>query len=147
MSSLWTGGVPPEALQLSKAFEGLPNYTYELLFVDNSSTDGTVAEDATPFDAAAGEPDDEESSRFAVGAPSRCCAARTGVPGVSLRETGRSGRDPARWDAALPDGEAPAELAAFWPAESPVSASANAGIEAIATPTPRATARAPTRPT
>jgi len=109
--------------------------------------DGTVAEDATPFDAAAGEPDDEESSRFAVGAPSRCCAARTGVPGVSLRETGRSGRDPARWDAALPDGEAPAELAASWPAESPVSASANAGIEAIATPTPRATARAPTRPT
>ena len=29
--------------RLTKAFEGLPNYTYELLFVDNSSTDGTVA--------------------------------------------------------------------------------------------------------
>jgi len=110
--------------------------------------DGTVAaEDATPFDVAAGEPDDGESTCFAAGAPSRCCAVRTGVPVVSLRETGRSGRDPARCDEALPDGETPAELAASWPAVSPVSAAAIAGIEAIATPTPRATARAPTRPT
>ena len=29
--------------RLTKVFEGLPQYTYELLFIDNASTDGTVA--------------------------------------------------------------------------------------------------------
>lgn len=29
--------------RLTKAFAGLPQYTYELLFIDNASTDGTVA--------------------------------------------------------------------------------------------------------
>jgi len=29
--------------RLTKVFEGLPHYTYELLFIDNASTDGTVA--------------------------------------------------------------------------------------------------------
>jgi glycosyltransferase involved in cell wall biosynthesis len=29
--------------RLTKVFEGIPQYTYELLFIDNASTDGTVA--------------------------------------------------------------------------------------------------------
>lgn len=29
--------------RLTKVFEGLPQYTYEVLFIDNASTDGTVA--------------------------------------------------------------------------------------------------------
>jgi glycosyltransferase involved in cell wall biosynthesis len=29
--------------RLTKVFQGLPQYTYELLFIDNASTDGTVA--------------------------------------------------------------------------------------------------------
>ena len=63
----------------------------------------------------------------------RCCTAER--PRVPARAAG---------DDAL---DGPAEAAEPEPPDSDVSANATAGIEAIAAPTPSATANAPTRPT